>query len=74
MEIENLANTLATINLHTMPGNNSNSLNYQLLKLYVDTTPQYNGDRNTLEIFIFACDYRFSTMVIQTINSETLIC
>ncbi|KAF2879800.1 hypothetical protein ILUMI_26375 [Ignelater luminosus] len=35
------------------------TINYQLLKLYVDTIPHYNGDRNTLEIFVSACDYLF---------------
>lgn len=35
----------------------SGNVNYQLLKLYVDTIPHYNGDGNTLEIFISACDY-----------------
>lgn len=33
---------------------------YQLLKLYVDTIPNYNGNPTTLEIFIFSCNYLFS--------------
>jgi hypothetical protein len=38
----------------------NNNTNYQLLKLYVDTIPNYNGDPNTLEIFINACDNLFT--------------
>lgn len=37
------------------------NVNFQLLKLYVDTIPHYNGDPNTLEIFISACEYMFSS-------------
>jgi hypothetical protein len=38
----------------------NNNTNYQLLKLYVDTIPNYNGDPNTLEIFINACENLFT--------------
>lgn len=38
-----------------------NTPNLHLLKLYVDTIPYYNGDTNTLEIFISACEYLFAT-------------
>ena len=44
-----------------MTNGTNNAPNYQLLKLYVDTIPHYNGDQNTLEIFINACDYLFRT-------------
>lgn len=37
------------------------TINYQLLKLYVDTIPLYDGNNNTLEIFINSCDYLFNT-------------
>lgn len=35
--------------------------NLQLLKMYVDTIPHYNGDPNTLEIFISSCDHLYDT-------------
>lgn len=35
--------------------------NLQLLKLYVDTIPYFDGNSNTLEVFISSCDYLCST-------------
>lgn len=35
---------------------NDREVNYSLLRLFVDTIPTYNGDGNTLEIFIEHCD------------------
>jgi hypothetical protein len=39
----------------------NNSTNLSLLKLYVDTIPTYDGNVNTLEVFINSCDYLFTT-------------
>lgn len=30
-------------------------INYQLLNLYIDTIPNFNGDSNTLGIFLEHC-------------------
>jgi hypothetical protein len=45
----------------TSISNNDNSNSYSLLKLYVDTIPNYDGDTDTLEIFINSCEYLFTT-------------
>lgn len=43
----------------TMPGDAKTDM--QLLKLYVDTVPHYDGNKDTLEVFISSCDFLFST-------------
>jgi hypothetical protein len=45
----------------TSTPNNDNSNSDTLLKLYVDTIPNYDGDTDTLEIFINSCEYLFTT-------------
>lgn len=45
-------------NMNNQAGNaagNAAGVNYQLLRLYIDTIPQYNGDPHTLTIFINNC-------------------
>nr|CAH7763946.1 unnamed protein product [Callosobruchus chinensis] len=37
------------------------SVNYQLLRLYIDTIPHFNGDNSTLEIFLEHCDHLIGT-------------
>ena len=60
LDIENLTNlfNFVQINDETMP--DTPLPNFQLLKLCVDTIPSYNGDPNTLEIFINSCTYLFN--------------
>lgn len=36
-------------------------INNQLLRMFVDTIPQYSGDQHTLEIFIDSCTYLIDT-------------
>nr|CAI5820952.1 unnamed protein product [Callosobruchus analis] len=36
-------------------------VNYQLLRQYIDTIPNFNGDSNTLEIFLEHCDHVIRT-------------
>lgn len=36
--------------------NNDTPVNYQLMKLYIDTIPNFSGDSGTLEIFLEHCD------------------
>src|SRR3978361_224471 len=43
----------------TMPSDTKPDM--QLLKLYVDTVPHYDGNKDTLEVFISSCDFLFST-------------
>lgn len=51
------------LNMNANDANRGNPINYQLLKLHVDTIPYYNGDSHTLKIFISSCDYLFATYV-----------
>lgn len=36
-------------------------VNYSLLKLYIDLIPNFNGDPNTLEVFLEHCDFLMQT-------------
>lgn len=47
---------------------NNGAVNYQLLKLFIDTIPYYDGDRNTLEIFIEHCEALYSNF--STVNPD----
>lgn len=37
------------------------AVNYQLLRLYIDTIPSFNGDPHVLEVFIDHCSYLINT-------------
>lgn len=39
----------------------TNTVNTQMLKLYIDTIPNFNGDGHTLEIFLEHCDSLMTT-------------
>lgn len=39
----------------------TNPINYSLLKLYIDTIPNFNGDSHTLEVFLEHCEFLINT-------------
>lgn len=54
-----LNSEIANDTTSTMPADAKTDM--QLLKLYVDTVPHYDGNKDTLEVFISSCDFLFST-------------
>lgn len=54
-----LSNIMATAQVIEAPS--ERQINYQLLRLYVDTIPKFNGDPGTLEIFIEHCNFLIAT-------------
>lgn len=59
----NLDNIISDLNRISLSDNimAPPEINFQLMKLHVDTVPTYDGDQTTLEIFISSCDHLFTT-------------
>ncbi|CAH1977945.1 unnamed protein product [Acanthoscelides obtectus] len=47
-------------------------VNYQLLRLYIDTIPNFNGDNSTLAIFLEHCDHLINTYTNLNNSSDPL--
>jgi hypothetical protein len=63
IELDHLIDKIKHLRIpnHIMAPNNESTFNLQLIKLHVDTVPQYDGNLTTLEIFISSCDHLFNT-------------
>lgn len=73
LEITNLITEMANPNtVNNVPTANS-SINYALLKLFADTIPVYNGDSNTLEIFVNSCDQFINSYVNRDATLDTYL-
>lgn len=61
--MDNLTDLLEVLNSITEnmvpPDDQNQQPNYQLLKVYIDTIPNYDGNLNTLKIFINAMLMRY---------------
>src|ERR1700712_757367 len=68
-DLENLAENLNNIDIQdnhlVVPDNNNqnqiNMANYQLIKMYIDTLPVFDGNPYTLNIFLEACQQLINT-------------
>lgn len=63
LDVENLVSQLSNleVNSENQRTNTMPETNYQLLKLYVDTIPHYDGNPHTLGIFIDNCENLINT-------------
>nr|CAH7768154.1 unnamed protein product [Callosobruchus chinensis] len=70
-EVDELTNSLRnitlegseSINMATQATSEVQPITLQMLKMFVDTIPTFNGNSDTLPSFISSCDYLFSTFV-----------
>lgn len=59
--IETLVNLAISENNEMATASQERPLNYQLLRLYIDTIPNFNGDSSTLEVFLEHCEFLINT-------------